>query len=35
MKHAVFTTKCHGCIISDKSDEAQDASSQVEMGNPG
>ena len=23
MKHVVLTTKCHGCIVSDKSDEAQ------------
>ncbi|MBA7674009.1 hypothetical protein ES703_82216 [subsurface metagenome] len=35
MKHVVLTTKCHGCIVSDKSDEAQDVSLRVEMGNPG
>ena len=30
-----LTTRCHGYIIGDKSDEGQDASLLVEMGNPG
>jgi len=29
----ILTTRCHGYIISDKSDGGQDASSPVEMGN--
>ncbi len=34
MKHLVLTTKCYGCIVSNKSNETQDALSRVEMGNP-
>ena len=30
-----LTTRCHGYIIGDKSDEGQDASLRVEMGNVG
>jgi len=32
-RYSELTTRCHGYTISDKSDEGQDASSPVEMGN--